>query len=100
MTSNAAELFPNLLNLLLCIAWGWSALCRLAAMGSNVRLHAVVLYVAVFALSVVCGLQFFFFGTLAGWVDVAASVAILAVMAASWRSWRYGVPRELCKVCR
>lgn len=85
-------LLLNFVNLLLSCAWGWAAMCRLAKMHDGVLLRVAVVYVALFVAAVFCGLQFFIFGTNAGYADLIASAAILAVMLSSVPRWRDGPP--------
>jgi hypothetical protein len=79
----------NFVNLVLCFAWGWSAMCRLSLMQEGVPLRVALLYLALFVGSVFSGLQFYIFGTLAGWPDVFASVMICALLGVSVSSWRH-----------
>lgn len=92
-------MIPNLVNLILCAAWGWSAMCRLHAMHPRVKLSVQLLYVGLFVLSVPCGLQFFFFGTLAGWPEVIASALLCLVLWRSMPHWRGGPPSTACRGC-
>lgn len=85
-------MIPNFLNLCLCVAFGWSAMCRLGMMTHCVKLRAAWLYVALFVASVLSGLQFFLFGTFATWGEVMTSGCVCALLAASVPTWRNGPP--------
>lgn len=85
-------LILNLVNLILCVAWGWSAMCRLSLIHKHVMVRYQVLYLGAFVSAWVCGLQFYIFGTYAGWPDVIASCVILALMLVDLRSWKDGPP--------
>jgi hypothetical protein len=87
-------MIANFLNLCLCFAMGYSAMCRLGAMTDRVTLRAAWLYVALFAASVLSGLQFFLVGTLANWADVAAAAFVCVLLAVSLPQWRSGPPRH------
>jgi hypothetical protein len=87
-------LILNLVNLLLCLGWGWAAMCRLSAIHGMVLIRYQVLYLFMFVAAFVCGFQFFMFGTFAGWPDVIASTVILSLMLVGTARWRHGPPDE------
>lgn len=93
-------MIANFVNLLLCFGIGWSAMCRLGAMHRRVKLHVELWYLALFVLSVVSGLRFFFFGHFAGWADVAIASVLCLLLAVTVGHWRTGPPprclRGLC----
>ncbi len=92
---NTAHLL-NFVNLVLCFLWGWSAMCRLSLMHDGVRLRVAVLYLGLFVASAFSGLQFYIFGTLAGWPDVLASLAVCGLLGVSVAAWRHGPPPTAC----
>lgn len=94
MTTGA--LLLNFVNLIMCFGYGLSAMCRLAKMHNRVTHRAAALYVVLFAGSAFSGLQWFIFGTLAGWPDVAASLVICALLWATMHDWREGPPAGSC----
>jgi hypothetical protein len=94
MTTTAQLL--NFVNLVLCFAYGLSAMCRLARMHDRVVLRVALVYLALFVGSVVSGLQFFFFGTFAGWPDVAASAVLCGLLWMTMHEWREGPPPSSC----
>jgi hypothetical protein len=94
MTTTAQLL--NFVNLVLCFAYGLSAMCRLARMHNRVALRVALVYLALFVGSVVSGLQFFFFGTLAGWPDVVGSAVVCAALWLTMHEWREGPPAASC----
>lgn len=89
--------FLTFVNMALCFCWGWSAMCRLAKMHGRTRLRVELFYLALFVASVFSGLQFYIFGTFAGWPDVVASVAICGLLWATMHDWRMGPPAASCK---
>jgi hypothetical protein len=89
-------MIPNFVNLLLCFAFGWSAMCRLAMMHHAVNTRTALLYLALFVGSVLSGLQYFFVGTLATWWDVAASAFVCVLLLVTVPQWRYGPPNRVC----
>lgn len=91
-------MIPNFINLCLCFALGWSAMCRLAMMHERVTRRTAWLYVALFVVSAVSGLQFFLLGTLATWSEVALSGIACAVLLVSVPRWRAGPPRCCLRV--
>jgi hypothetical protein len=88
--------FLTFVNLGLCFAWGLSAMCRLAKMHGRTRLRVELFYLALFVASVFSGLQYWLFGTFAGWPDVAASVAICGLLWLTMPHWRHGPPPASC----
>lgn len=95
MTAASAQLL-NFVNLGLCFGYGLSAMCRLAMMHERVALRVAGLYLGLFVGSAASGLQWFFFGTLAGWPDVAASATICVMLRMTMREWRNGPPSTSC----
>lgn len=89
--------FLNFVNLGLCFGWGWSAMCRLNAIHDGVMLRVQFLYLFLFVASVFSGLQFFFFGTLAGWADILASLGILGMLWVTVPQWRTGPPAAVLR---
>lgn len=88
-------LILNFVNLLLCVFWGWAAVCRLAVIHNFVMLRVQLVYVLVFVASPLCGLQYFIWGTYAGWPDIIASIVISGMMLAGMHNWRNGPPADV-----
>ncbi len=94
-TETMNALILTFINMALCFAWGWSAMCRLGMIHKHVLLRIQLLYLFIFVASFFCGLQFYIFGTYAGWADVIASTVILCLLAASFARWRHGPPCDV-----
>lgn len=90
-------MIPNFVNLVLCFAVGVSAMCRLAKMHDGVMNRVALLYVVLFAGSVVSGLRFYLFGTLADWPDVALAAFVAVLLWVTVRDWRKGPPCTACE---
>jgi len=88
-------LILNFVNLLLCLFWGWAAICRLAVIHNLVMLRVQIVYVLVFVAAPLCGFQYFIWGTYAGWPDIIASVVISGLMLAGMHNWRNGPPDDV-----
>jgi hypothetical protein len=82
----------NFANLVLSFAFGWAAVCRLHVMTGRVRIRYAVVYVCMFALSVLDGLQFFFFGRFAGVPELALTATLCALLWCDLPAWRNGPP--------
>lgn len=88
----ASTLLLSFVNIILCGAIGWSAMCRLALMDRHTPLRVAFLYLGLFVGSVFSGLQWWIFGTMADWPDVVASVCILGLLLARVGAWRTDNP--------
>lgn len=85
-------LLLNFLNLTLCMGCAWAAVCRLHAINERVYVRVAVLYVLLFAGAAFSGLQYYIFGTFAGWADVTFSAVVCLLMWATMTQWRDGPP--------
>lgn len=91
-------LLLNFANLLLCVAWAAATVYRLDAMHRHVPRAVGVLYASLFVAAVFSGLQFYIFGTLAGWPDLIVSAVVCALLwlgAPAWRNVYGRAPTEI-----
>lgn len=84
-------------NLALCAALAWASMCRLSAIHDRVILRVQVLYVGLFVASCASGLQFYLFGTFAGWADLTIAAAGCLGLWTTVRHWRDGPPATVVR---
>ena len=89
------QLLLSSLNLILCAIWGWSSMIRLDMMHGHVLQRIAVLYICTFVASWVCGLQFFIFGTHAGYPDIITSAIIIGLLWTGKERWKHGPPSDV-----
>lgn len=86
--------FMIFLNLALCSALGWSAICRLNKTHKAVVARVRIAYIALMLAATGSGLQFWLWGSVPDWDAIGFATALLVMMALSVKNWRRGVPQE------
>lgn len=90
-------LYLTVVNLFLCIGWGYGAFMRLRACYSGVVVRVRMIYAGMVVASVASGLQRQLFGEYAGWADLTVSATMVMFIVLGSKRWKCGVPADLMK---